>query len=281
MSPLPQSLDGGLLTVSLGGWMELPDLTMEAWRQASAGEDGPQPPTQRIDGASLARYYPDYVAAMGLEDNFVDNTVVTLVRQVQGDEAVGEVKPAKMEAIQEQEPVVAEILVAEEVFSFDVEESASDDLSSRCSSMTGLHRRSLSSISVDSSAPPPSSLPSPYDRLRVPGPEHSSYCRSLNCDFDDCDLLCNWNPIMNPSLFGSLGPKASLPNPSSLAAYSASLGESYRSRRRSLQEAPDLCRPCHCTFEVSGYRLLEGGMQQPFKYLTKNVVLATGKPRCR
>ena len=281
MSPLPQSLDGGLLTVSLGGWMELPDLTMEAWRQASAGEDGPQPPTQRIDGASLARYYPDYVAAMGLEDNFVDNTVVTLVRQVQGDEAVGEVKPAKMEAIQEQEPVVAEILVAEEVFSFDVEESASDDLSSRCSSMTGLHRRSLSSISVDSSAPPPSSLPSHYDRLRVPGPEHSSYCRSLNCDFDDCDLLCNWNPIMNPSLFGSLGPKASLPNPSSLAAYSASLGESYRSRRRSLQEAPDLCRPCHCTFEVSGYRLLEGGMQQPFKYLTKNVVLATGKPRCR
>merc|ERR1719350_1369591 len=179
---------------------------------------------------------------MGLDENFVENTVVTSVRQLHGE--------------------VEDMICEQEV--------TSDDLSSQCSSMTGQHRRSLSSISVDSSLPPPS-LPSPSDRLRPP-PE--PYSCSLQCDYDDCDLLCSWNPIMNPSLFGSY--KSSVPCSASLDAYSASLQE-LGSKAQSWQRPPLAPPPPpHPLFEVVGYRITDEG-QKPFKYLARNVVLATGQ----
>jgi len=255
-----QTLDQSLLTVSLGGWMELPSLPMDDWRRITATkEPSPELKTRRTSAGTLARYYPDYVQLMGLDENFVENTVVTSVRQLHG-----EVEDEKM--ISEQEEPSA----CDEIFCFETEEAASDDLSSQCSSMTGQHRRSLSSISVDSSLPPPS-LPSPSDRLRPP-PE--PYSCSLQCDYDDCDLLCSWNPIMNPSLFGSY--KSSVPCSASLDAYSASLQElgskGHSWRRPPLAPPP----PPHPVFEVAGYRVTDEG-QKPFKYLARNVVLATGQ----
>ena len=256
----PQTLDQSLLTVSLGGWMELPSLPMDDWRRITATkEPSPELKTRRTSAGTLARYYPDYVQLMGLDENFVENTVVTSVRQLHG-----EVEDEKM--ISEQEEPSA----CDEIFCFETEEAASDDLSSQCSSMTGQHRRSLSSISVDSSLPPPS-LPSPSDRLRPP-PE--PYSCSLQCDYDDCDLLCSWNPIMNPSLFGSY--KSSVPCSASLDAYSASLQE-LGSKGLSWQRPPLAPPPPpHPVFEVAGYRVTDEG-QKPFKYLARNVVLATGQ----
>ena len=254
----PQTLDQSLLTVSLGGWMELPSLPMDDWRRITATkEPSPELKTRRTSAGTLARYYPDYVQLMGLDENFVENTVVTSVRQLHG-----EVEDEKM--ISEQEEPSA----CDEIFCFETEEAASDDLSSQCSSMTGQHRRSLSSISVDSSLPPPS-LPSPSDRLRPP-PE--PYSCSLQCDYDDCDLLCSWNPIMNPSLFGSY--KSSVPCSASLDAYSASLQEHLGHSWQRHPLAPPT--PPHPLFEVAGYRITDEG-QKPFKYLARNVVLATGQ----
>ena len=240
--------------------MELPSLPMDDWRRLTATKEPlPEQKTRRTSAGTLARYYPDYVHLMGLEENFVENTVVTSVRQLNT-----EVEDAKMEVISDQE------VPSDEIFSFDREEATSDDLSSQCSSMTGqLHRRSLSSISVDSSLPPPS-LPSPSDRLRPSSPE--PYSCSLQCDYDDCDLLCSWNPIMNPSLFGSY--KSSVPCSASLDAYSASLQDKGHSWQRPPLPPPP---PPHPLFEVAGYRITEGEGQKPFKYLARNVVLATGQ----
>merc|ERR1712130_84756 len=95
---------------------------------------------------------------------------------------------------------------------------------------------------------------------------------SLQCDYDDCDLLCSWNPIMNPSLFGSY--KSSVPCSASLDAYSASLQDKGHSWQRPPLPPPP---PPHPLFEVAGYRITEGEGQKPFKYLARNVVLATGQ----
>jgi len=263
-----QTLDPSLLTVSLGGWMDLPGLPMDQWRNITATKEPPtELKTRRTSAGTLARYYPDYVRLMGLEEHFVENTVVTSVRQLHADVE----ENVKMEPIPEQEAPGSD-----EIFSFESEEVASDDLSSQCSSMTtGHHRRSLSSISVDSSlAPqslPPPSLPSPCDRLRPPVQPYSC---SLQCDYDDCDVLCNWNPIMNPSLFGSY--KSSVPCGTSLDAYSASLqelGSKGHSWHRPTLAPPS---PPHPLFEVAGYKITDQG-QKPFKYLARNVVLATGQ----
>ena len=73
-----QSLDsaagsGDMLTVSLGGWMELPQLSMTQWRDQA---------TDRATVAAVSRYYEDYVASMGLGGNFRSHTTVTGVREV-------------------------------------------------------------------------------------------------------------------------------------------------------------------------------------------------------
>lgn len=270
-----QTLDGGLLTVSLGGWMELPNLTMKEWKQSNNfKETNARESHRRTNVACLSQYYQDYVTLMGLTDNFENNTVVTSVRQIKCVNSSTsctedkEQKDVKMSPIPEKEPniVVTVKGPTEEIFTFDVDENGSDDLSSQCSSLTGVHRRSLSSISMDSSLPPASSLPSPYERLRAPVEDQGC---SLRCEYD-CDFQSNWDPILNPSLFGSY--KSSSSMATSMAAYSASLGDFCRRRMK----------PCHTQtceehlFEVCGYRIREG-TTQPFKYMAKNVVLATGQ----
>ena len=79
---------------------------------------------------------------------------------------------------------------------------------------------------------------------------------------------------MNPSLFGSY--KSSVPCGTSLDAYSASLqelGSKGHSWHRPTLGPPS---PPHPLFEVAGYKITDQG-QKPFKYLARNVVLATGQ----
>ena len=80
--------------------MDLPGLPMDQWRNITATKEPPSElKTRRTSAGTLARYYPDYVRLMGLEEHFVENTVVTSVRQLHADVE----ENVKMEPIPEQE----------------------------------------------------------------------------------------------------------------------------------------------------------------------------------
>uniref|UniRef100_A0AAZ3QA09 Oxidative stress induced growth inhibitor family member 2 n=1 Tax=Oncorhynchus tshawytscha TaxID=74940 RepID=A0AAZ3QA09_ONCTS len=76
-------MEGSMLTISLGIWMELPginyrDLTnngMERDRERGVTND-------RATPEEISSYYRNYVKLMGLKQNFVDNTYVTSVQKL-------------------------------------------------------------------------------------------------------------------------------------------------------------------------------------------------------
>ena len=69
-------MDNNLLTVSLGAWMELPNLTLSEWKDVGADYG------KRITVSLVAEYYQDYIKKMALEKYFSNDTVVTSVRKV-------------------------------------------------------------------------------------------------------------------------------------------------------------------------------------------------------
>jgi len=216
-----QSLGKDMLTVSLGGWMELPSLPMSDILKG------------RADVATVSQYYTDYVELMGLDGQFRNHTVVTGVKQVHYKSTRNS----------------PELDTQCEVFSFDNDLDI-DDLSSACSSMT--RRRSLSSTSFESSFLGTSSSP-------------SSACHE-NSDCDNCDhlsvSLSNWDPIINPSLFGS---------------FIQSGQSSYRNNSRCPLYGSQSGTLDDISFEVTGYQQEHHDLEaKPFRYITKNVVLATG-----
>jgi len=282
-----QTLDGGLLTVSLGGWMELPNLSMREWKQSNQFKEANSDLlSRRTSVANVSKYYTDYVEIMGLLENFRDHTVVTGVKQVKCEDickALEVNKPLRQD-IQETSPCCDE--ESEEVFNVDMEDLIADDLSSQCSSMT--QRRSLSSVSVDSCIIPSCSPMFPSSSAQA---SRSCTNQNNNCDMQvsletfsrsqelHSDSLPNWDPILNPSLFCcSYKQTSNLPNISSLQDYSRSLSESYRIRNKHCID--QICSQ-KTLFEVTGYEVktdIEGKKEMSqFKYLAKNVVLATGQ----
>ena len=69
-------MDNNLLTVSLGAWMELPNLTLSQWKDVGADYG------KRITASLVAEYYQDYIKKMGLGEYFSNDTVVTSVKKV-------------------------------------------------------------------------------------------------------------------------------------------------------------------------------------------------------
>ena len=69
-------MDGNVLTVSLGAWMELPNLSLSEWRDVEADYG------KRINASLVAEYYQDYIKKMDLNEYFSNDTVVTSVRKV-------------------------------------------------------------------------------------------------------------------------------------------------------------------------------------------------------
>uniref|UniRef100_A0A671LTI1 FAD/NAD(P)-binding domain-containing protein n=1 Tax=Sinocyclocheilus anshuiensis TaxID=1608454 RepID=A0A671LTI1_9TELE len=72
------AMEGSMLTISLGIWMELPgvnyrDLTPGKRRSVS---------NDRATPDEISSYYKNYVKLMGLQKNFVDNTYVTSVQKL-------------------------------------------------------------------------------------------------------------------------------------------------------------------------------------------------------
>jgi len=285
-----QTLDGGLLTVSLGGWMELPNLKMEEWKESNQFKTATSElKSRRTSVANVSKYYTDYVDIMGLGNNFRNHTVVTGVRQVNCEDVCQSLelnKPAGKagSAYYDQ--------AEEEVFNVDIDDQVYDDLSSQCSSMS--RRRSLSSISIDSSSIEPCSS-SPVPSIHPQSFSQSS--RRIRLEPHNCDImhfsydsprtrqdsfnesLPNWDPILNPSLFScSYKQNPSYPNLSSLQDYSRSISETYKIRSKHCMDK--LCSQ-KTLFEVTGYEIKtnrDGGKEmKQFKYVTKNVVLATGQ----
>jgi len=280
-----QTLDGGLLTVSLGAWMELPNLTMAEWKESNQFKTVKSDlSSRRTSVANVSKYYTDYVDIMGMAENFRNSTVVTAVKEVKLDE-ICKSSDAPMRSCSLQdiipENIDQSLERSEEIFTFDVEDLVPDDLSSQCSSLT--QKRSLSSASVDScglQGQNPSTSPaeiSPAYRFRLGNP---NYERSVSSpEVFGSDILPNWDPILNPALFNSSYKQQScFESISSAQDYSQSLRDNCR-----LRSKPSIDQECpqRTLFEVTGYEVMtnaEGkNHMQHFKYLTKNVVLATGQ----
>lgn len=220
-----QSLGNDMLTVSLGGWMELPSLPMSDILKG------------RADVATVSQYYTDYVKLMGLEGQFRNHTVVTGVKQVHYK------SPRNSPKL---DPGAGQC----QVFSFDNDLDI-DDISSACSSMT--RRRSLSSTSFESS-------------LLGTSSSSPSSTEQEDSDCDNCEhlsvSLSNWDPIINPSLFGS---------------FMQSGQNSYRLNSRCPLYGSHTDTLDDISFEVTGYQQEHHDIEaKPFRYITKNVVLATG-----
>lgn len=79
-----QKMDGSTLTISLGSWMELPNLNIREWDAArhrlSNGPSGLR--QKRATVGTIAEYYRFYVFSQGLSQYFVNNTVVSSVSPV-------------------------------------------------------------------------------------------------------------------------------------------------------------------------------------------------------
>ncbi|MEE6463615.1 hypothetical protein FKM82_005978 [Ascaphus truei] len=71
-------MEGSMLTLSLGDWMELPGLKFKDWVLGKRRNIK----TDRATPAEVASYYKHYVKVMGLQRNFIDNTYITSVTRL-------------------------------------------------------------------------------------------------------------------------------------------------------------------------------------------------------
>lgn len=72
-------MDGNVLTISLGSWMELPGMEFRAW-EAAENAAVISSRDSRASVFSVARYYYNYVHKQGLAKFFQNGCVVTSVR---------------------------------------------------------------------------------------------------------------------------------------------------------------------------------------------------------
>lgn len=80
------NMEGSMLTISFGNWMELPGLKFKDWvsskRRSLKGD--------RVMPDEIARYYKHYVKVMGLQKNFRENTYITSVSRLYRGQEDGE-----------------------------------------------------------------------------------------------------------------------------------------------------------------------------------------------
>uniref|UniRef100_A0A3P9I8A1 Oxidative stress induced growth inhibitor family member 2 n=1 Tax=Oryzias latipes TaxID=8090 RepID=A0A3P9I8A1_ORYLA len=80
------AMEGSMLTISLGIWMELPGVN---YRDLTGGKHR-DVTSDRATPEEISTYYRDYVKLKGLQKNFVDNTYVTSVQKLcRGQEVEG------------------------------------------------------------------------------------------------------------------------------------------------------------------------------------------------
>ncbi|XP_023340826.1 oxidative stress-induced growth inhibitor 2 [Eurytemora carolleeae] len=305
-----QTLDGNLKTVSLGAWMQLPNLSMPKWEAHNTALVN-----RRTSFSNVAQYYMDYVDIMDLSQNFRNNTVVTHVKQIlhcptnpekrRYQPCLSEEKSSSPKICTNKEPInILSQSLKDETGGEDEMFCMEDgELSSCCSSLT-YHSSSPSRDSPESSACDRESR-----ERRTSGSDFNDSGRASSsaeskqtppCDIEtsnsfsfsipgyDTDICPSWDPIINPALF-SLPRRPSL-NPSQLEDIQCSRipGAELNSpgycklscSAKSLPLSAFSCENPESLYEVRGYEIQtsETGEREtkPFKYLTHNVVLATG-----
>ncbi|XP_062929712.1 oxidative stress induced growth inhibitor 1 [Mobula hypostoma] len=100
-------MEGSMLTLSFGSWMELPALKMKDW----VGEKRRSLRNDRVLPSEVAAYYQNFVSEMGLEKNFVNRSRVTLLRRACGaseGEKGGE-HPVNQESREDRSPSLWEV----------------------------------------------------------------------------------------------------------------------------------------------------------------------------
>ncbi|KAI1889977.1 hypothetical protein AGOR_G00168460 [Albula goreensis] len=80
-----QAMEGSMVTLSLGDWMEMPDLSFRDWMKRR----GRQLRNNRSTTRDIAQYYQHYVEAKGLQEHFRCGTLVTSVRLLPSDTSLG------------------------------------------------------------------------------------------------------------------------------------------------------------------------------------------------
>lgn len=83
-----QLMDGNVLTISLGCWMELPEMNFREWQANREDRTGVRGES-RASVSSVAQYYCDYVHAHDLDDYFVSHSVITRVTHIPYSSLVG------------------------------------------------------------------------------------------------------------------------------------------------------------------------------------------------
>lgn len=299
-----QMIEGDMLTVSLGAWMEMPNLSMAEWK-ASAKHRESQ--SRRATVSQVSQYYLDYVNVMGLENNFQNNSLVTGVRRVSRQELVcsqeSQQQPSRSTTgkVETQDKCLADQRRDSVMFTLDEDDKDSDDMSFFSSTRSSTSH--TESISIPSSSPRGCQSPAGGVQLEEESPPISGRYYPPNCDiFDECsgrdqsmsllmsqDIYANpslcptWDPILNPSLFSSsyiqLGAESNCRpcEAQSFSHLSTSCRRSSLIYRRSISCPVKSSSEDEVFYEVTGFTLTDTGHRgKPLKYLTKNVVLATG-----
>nr|XP_033789350.1 oxidative stress-induced growth inhibitor 2 isoform X2 [Geotrypetes seraphini] len=76
------AIDGSMLTISLGEWMELPGLKFKDWIAGKRRNIK----CDRATPEEIASYYKQYIKVMGLQRNFIENTYITSVLRLYRDQ---------------------------------------------------------------------------------------------------------------------------------------------------------------------------------------------------
>jgi len=295
--------DSDLLTVSLGTWMELPNLSLKDWNPKKVTSVG-----KRVNVSTVAKYYQEYVKLMSLGSNFEEDTLVTSVRKISNCGGKKDHTTSITTTVENCEGIGLDVIEGNAVFQQESlyneqnealatsSQSTSEDLD--CSSSgTGATSSVSSSEVTDTSSDdmneidmmPDSSLSSTrfgqmmkYQARRRANTtcclDLVSKCGGKVVENEEMKFDLSWNPIV-------FGCDSDPMGGGSYCHFGSSGGRSYSwstSRCR-----PRRCKPirgCPMTemtdqsdlYEVSGTKTLPNGTITPFQYLTKNIVLATG-----
>ncbi|KAM3841656.1 oxidative stress-induced growth inhibitor 2 [Vipera latastei] len=87
------SMEGSILTISFGNWMELPGYAFKDW----AATKRRNIKCDRVLPEEVANYYKHYVKIMGLQKNFRENTYITSVSKFYRDQDCESESPLQIE----------------------------------------------------------------------------------------------------------------------------------------------------------------------------------------
>lgn len=303
--------DSDMLTVSLGTWMELPNMKMSEWKPTLLEDNI----NGRVGVSTVAQYYRDYVKLMSLSQSFDSNTTVERVVKITDCPLVCTDKGFKEpctkslsnlsrddadeeNAVFQQESLYTELhqaLTSSNPSTIDEADGYADDDLSSCNTGVSLTESEGSWAGttrsrVDELAPTNNELDISRHALSATrmGQHMQSQARrraNTSCclEFaekssegsDDVRFNLSWNPIVFGCSITPASPVVMSPN-SSISGKSYSWN-ACESRKRKKPSCPvSKCFKTPHLWQVSGTRYNRESGPEEFSYMTKNLILATG-----